>query len=261
MPLEKVTLSHLTIDDDSTLSKIALYRSLKKHVIQRDYAFRVPTMGTEVSWDRALFLNLTFWSPRDGADVLCERRIAADVAHVGWHDVVNERLGTASPDQQPGVAALFFGESIASAFDLYLLGRLLEASPECDFVESQVPIMTEAAEQAGLCEDAFEALLHTVCAEPERAFEDMRALLYDTSLALYACASVESALDVFDHRASHRFAPLLHHYQLSNWVLYARAHAGAATATDDEVMRLDDTLRAAPCSLDWLGANWLPSAD
>jgi hypothetical protein len=57
--------------------------------------------------------------------------------------------------------------------------------------------------------------------------------------------------------AGHRFAALLHHYQLSNWILYARAYAVAAPATDEVVRGFDATLRQAPVSLSWLAENWL----
>ena len=59
----------------------------------------------------------------------------------------------------PSAGALFLAESIASAFDLYLVGRLLPNAPECDFVTTQVPLMAECAGDAGLPEPAFSALL------------------------------------------------------------------------------------------------------
>ncbi len=81
-----------------------------------DYRFQVPVTGTTISWDRALFLNLTFWNGAEGADVLCDEHIAADVvAYVVWHYVVGRQLDSAGSP-----AALFLAEAIASAFDLYL---------------------------------------------------------------------------------------------------------------------------------------------
>jgi hypothetical protein len=152
---------------------------------------------------------------------------------------------------------MLFGECIASAFDLHVLGQLWDAAPDAEFVTTQVPIMSEAAQDAGMTDDDFAALMTDVAADPARAFEDLRALLFDASTALFACAdagAAQSALERFD---GHRLGPLLHHYQLSNWILYARAYAKADPAGDEIVRRLDAELRAAPVSLDWLAANWL----
>src|SRR4029453_17070196 len=149
----------------------------------------------------ALFLNLTYWSATEGADVLCDDHIPADVvAHVGWHEVVSRELarrqrpaslpaGPTAPSP-PSAAALFLAESIASAFDLYLVGRLLPNAPECDFITTQVPLMAECAGEAGLPEAAFSPLLEEVVREPERAFEDLRALLFDAATALLTCPGV-----------------------------------------------------------------------
>jgi hypothetical protein len=53
------------------------------------------------------------------------------------------------------------------------------------------------------------------------------------------------------------FRALLHHFELSNWILYARAY-GARDATPDAiVMRLDMILRAAPTALGWLAEHWI----
>jgi hypothetical protein len=56
----------------------------------------------------------------------------------------------------------------------------------------------------------------------------------------------------------HRFASLLHHFQLSAWVLYARAYGSADPNTDATraIRQLDFALRQAPVSLDWLESNW-----
>ena len=57
--------------------------------------------------------------------------------------------------------------------------------------------------------------------------------------------------------ATHRFDSLLHHYQLSNWVLYARAYGAARTPLSErQVHEIDQTLRPAPVSLDWLMERW-----
>jgi hypothetical protein len=254
MSLRTASLDELTIDDESSFSEVPLYQRLKEVVRRSEHQFCLPSNGSAPSWDRALFLNLTFWSGAESADVLCDEHIPADVvAHVAWHEVVSRRLSPATG----GVPAdaMLFGEAIASAFDLYLVGRLLATAPGANFLASQVPVMGEAAEQAGLSDVEFAALLAEVCAEPERAFEDARALLLDVALALLPCRGVleaERALTRFD---GHRFQPLLHHFQLSNWILYARAYGDPAPSA--AVRAADAALRQAPVALDWLADHWL----
>ncbi len=115
----------------------------------------------------------------------------------------------------------------------------------------------DSASAAGMSDDDFEELLEAVGTDPDRAFEDLRELLFDASTALVACTGVDdasAALAAFD---GHRFAALLHHYELSNWVLYARAYAGAALGPDPRVRAIDTALRKAEVSLDWLTKSWI----
>jgi len=259
--LRTVSLDDLTIDDERSFAHVALQARLKQALRRSGHRFLVPEAGAPISWDRALFLNLTYWGAGDGADVLCEDHIPADVvAHVAWHHIVarelaRRRADTAAP---PSAAALFFAESIASAFDLYLVGRLISNAPESDFITTQVPLMSECAQRAGQSEAAFASLMEDVARDPERAFEDLRTLLFDAASALVRCAGHVDAAAVLDDFSGKRFGQLLHHYELSNWVLYARAYAGNPPGTADPVVaEVDAALRQAPVSLDWLAEHWI----
>ena len=249
--LRAVQLDSLIIEDESALARLPIYAQLKQVVVQERHQFFVPVARAPVSWDRAAFLNLTFWG---GADVLCDDHVAADVvAHIAWHRLATRAVGQG----KAAVSALFLGESIASAFDLYLVGRLLAEAPESNFIETQVPLMTEAAEQAGLSEKQVAGILEGIVADPEQAFEDLRALLFDVTHALFQCSDVQAGASALDAVASHRFAPLLHHYQLSNWVLFARAHGQVGGPIDDRARAVDAQLRAADGSLLWLIDQWI----
>jgi hypothetical protein len=260
MTLRSLALTDLTIRDERTFRHIGLYDTLKRLLVEDDVRFRVPAEGSpHASWSRALFFNLTFWNASDPSDVLVDDSIDADVvAHVAWHHAARKALfstgaGSVSAD------ALFLGESIASAFDLYLVGRTLGREAGGDFLETQVPAMADAAEAQGVSAEAFEALLQGVAADPERAFEDLRALLFDVTSALVRCVDVDGATAALDPFMGHRFASLLHHYQLSNWILYARAYAGSALEHDPAVRAIDRALRETPVALDWLEKHWLPA--
>jgi len=256
--LRGVALDDLIIDDEASFAHVAVYARLKRLLRHSGHQFLVPAAGAQLSWDRAVFLNLTYWSSDKGADVLCEDRIPADVvAHVAWHHLAGAQLTRGMGASAQCAQALLFGESIASAFDLYLVGRLLRNAPDSEFIATQVSIMGEAAEQAGLSEEGFAGLLEAVVEEPERAFEDLRALLFDVSCALLGCSDAAQAHEILEGVAGHRFAALLHHYQLSNWVLYARAYAAPAADQERRVRELDATLRSAPVSLDWLEQHWM----
>lgn len=257
-----VTLDDLIIDDGSSFAGITIYGRLEGFLRGSAHRFRIPDGGRMASWDRALFLNLTYWNEDDGADVLCNDHIPADVvAHVGWHEVIRRELANrrSAGSLPPSAPALFLAESIASAFDLYLVGRLLPGAPECDFVTTQVPLMAECAGDAGLRAEDFSALLEEVVRQPERAFEDLRALLFDAATTLFACPGVAQAQAILEGLADHRFAPLLHHYQLSNWILYARAYAHPLV-TDALAIEVDQTLRQAPVSLEWLDRHFIGAA-
>lgn len=255
-------LEELSIEDERSFRHVGMYADLKEVLRASSYRFRVlPGAGEAraaepARWDRALLLNLTFWRPEDGGDVLVDETIPADVvAHVAWHHLASRAFAGVT-GQRPSVQALFMGEAIASAFDIYLVGRLLGHAPESSFLETQVPAMKETAEAAGTDEEAFEALLKDIAEAPERAFAELRELLFDAANALFAsdtAAQAWTALARLDH---HRFAPLLHRYELSNWVLYARAYGGDVIV-DARVREVDEALRREADPLAWLAKTWL----
>ena len=258
MPLLALSIDELIIEDEPSFSSIELYPRLKAVLRRAGHRFYVPADGEAASWDRTVFLNLTYWGGPQSGDVLCDAHIPADViAHTAWHHLAGEAIQAEGDGGRPSAAGLLFGEAIASAFDLYLVGHLLARAPQSDFIVSQMPIMAEVAENAGLSPREFGALMEGVSREPDRAFEDLRALLLDVSTSLLRATDAPAAQLALERFEGHRFAPLLHHYQLSNWILYARAYSDGPSAQDGRVAALDATLRAAPSSLAWLATHWL----
>ena len=253
---EEKSIDALTIEDERSFRHVGLYADLKEILRRERYRFRV-MRGRAATWDRALFLNLTFWSPDAGGDILVSDRIAADVVtHVAWHHLAARALkGRAGA---PTVESLFLGEAIASAFDLYLVGRLLGHAPKSEFLATQVPAMSEAAEAAGVSASELAELLASIAADPERAFADLRALLFDATLALHAARNAEEASRALARFDAHRFGVLLHRYELSNWVLYARAYGRAVP--DPAARTVDRALRKKSVGLDWLTTEWVNRA-
>jgi hypothetical protein len=269
--LQERTIDDLAIDDEASFRHVALYADLKEVLRRAAYRFRVLPESAYARWDRALLLNLTFWGgASSGGDVLMESRVPADVvAHAAWHHLAARALGV-SAGGASSADALFLGEAIASAFDVYLVGRLLaspHASSGSSFLETQVPAMAEAAEAAGVGEDDFEILLADIARDPDRAFEDLRQLLYDATRALRSATDAGEAFAALARFDGHRFAPLLHRYELSNWVLYARAYAApgpplsaSSPAAPSPADAIDRTLRGQPSPLDWLATAWVRPA-
>jgi hypothetical protein len=247
------SLNELTIDDERVFRDITLYNDLKRRLLDANYKFRIATNQRS---DRALLLNLTLWGASDGGDILSTNTIAADVvAHVGWHHAAASAWPSRKKNAALSVDSMFAGEAIASAFDLYLVGMLLRLGKKSRFLDSQVPAMSDAAQAAGLNAKRFSKLLERCAADPELAFEHLRQLLFDATGALFAADSAvagDRALAKFDQ---HPFAPLLHHYELSNWVLYARAYGDAKP--DVRVRVFDAKLRSASEPMLWLREQWL----
>lgn len=249
-------VDELTIDDERSFRHVGLYADLKEILRRAGYRFRVLDRKTwpEASWGDALLLNLTFWGGgEEGGDVMVDEHVPADViAHAAWHHLAAKALGTRSAE------ALFLGEAIASAFDLYLVGRLLGHSPDSEFLTTQVPAMSDAAADAGVDEAGFESLLEGVTSDPERAFADLRELLTDATTALHGAKGVADALPVLAQLRAHRYGALLHRYELSNWVLFARAYG--VSGEGEAAREVDRALRAAADPLAWLTKHWVDPA-
>jgi hypothetical protein len=254
---ETVTLEQLTIEDEASFKHVALYHELKGVLRRAGYTFRVLPKSQAGRWDRALCLNLTFWGADGGGDVLVARTIPADVvAHVAWHHLAAHALPT-PPGARPSAEAMLFGESIASAFDVYLVGRLLGHAPTSTFLETQVPAMADAAAEAGANDEQFEALLSKIAADPEAAFDELRGLLFHVAAGLLRCPDATQALGVLDASDASPFAMLLHRFELSNWVLHTRAYGSHDALPDVRRLSLEREIAANGGGLTGLTRTWL----
>lgn len=256
--MERTPFSALEITDESSFGHVSLYADLKSVAARANLQFLVGRRRERaLSISRTLLLNLLFWEPGT-SDILSEPTLPADVVmHVVWHHLGAQRVGR-------GGDADLFVEAIASAFDLYLVGRLLGHRPDAEFLESQVPRMADAAEDAGMEPDEFEALLEMIASDPEQAFESMRRLLFDATRALVDAASPDRADATLRAFEDQPFGVLLHHFEVATWV--SRARLDRATAGDEaraataEAERIDAILRQQKVSLDWLDEHWVRGA-
>jgi len=252
MPVTITPLGALKITDEGAFEGLPLYQRLRESLIDDGVSFYVAE-GAIAHEDAARVLNLAYWDPEADAEVLSEASLSADqLAHNAWHRVAYGKLGAAAASP----AGLLLAESIASASDLYWVGRLIGHAEGSEFLETQVPAMTDAAFAAGFDEADVERLLTEAAQDPTRAFEALRQLLFDTSMRLYRAQSLVDASACLSEAAAHPMGPLLHHYEISTWILFNRAYADRA-APDDEARRVDAELRAAPDAIAWLYDSWL----
>ncbi len=255
---ERRTIDELTIGDERSFRHVALYADLKEVLRRARYPFRLMPEAQSTRADRALLLNLTFWAADAGGDVLVDDHTEADVvAHAAWHHLAARALAP-GVGARPAVEALLLGEAIASAFDVYLVGRLLGHAPQSTVLATQVPAMGVAASAAGLSEGDFEKSLGDIAADPDRAFAELRAVLSDAAAALVACRDCEEACAALSALDDRPYSWLLHRYELSNWVLYARAYGQAVG--NSQVRAVDAALRCERVALDWLAENWIAPA-
>lgn len=65
-----LTVDELTIGDERAFRHVALYADLKEVLRRAAYPFRVLPKSYSSRADRALLLNLSFWTADAGGDVL-----------------------------------------------------------------------------------------------------------------------------------------------------------------------------------------------
>jgi hypothetical protein len=244
----RVTLDAIRIDEERTMRRVPLYARLKSVLVKDGYEVRV---GNDVDWNRAILLNLSFWSADDTADVVVDGRIPADVvAHMAWHHVAKKALGKSGST----VDGRLLGESIASAFDAYLIGKLLTDAPGSDFVRTQVEAMSEVAR---LSQKQFGRLLERLAIDPARAFAELRTLLFEVSTSLVRARGVDDAAKRLDAFHAHPLFPILHHYNLSNWLLHSRAYGPRVPPSVDARIAKIHRALSSDDALDWLAREWL----
>jgi hypothetical protein len=244
-------LDALRIRDARPFSHILHYAPLKQRLIDAQYTFQLLPKSANVA--SAQLLNLTYWgAPAEalvGGDVLTEAAIDADVVcHVGWHHMLRETLA-ADGDNSSSAASLFLGESVASAYDLYMLGVLMLRAPSCGFVQTQAPAIADCATASGLSKRAFAQQLQTIALDPEAAFAALRTLLFDVTTALYLAKTQAAAFTILQSVREAPYSWLLPRFELSNWVLYARAYAKKATSAAASKLNRELAITERPLEL------------
>ena len=135
MNMQRVPVSERTVEDEEAFGRLPFYRALRAWMDEADPVFLITNEGGDQP-ESARLLNLAFWEPRSFMEVLTEPVVTADqLAHNALHHRGYEALG----DAARCLEGLLLVESIASAMDVYWLGKLLAEAPYAEFLETQVP--------------------------------------------------------------------------------------------------------------------------
>ena len=162
----------------------------------------------------------------------------------------------------PSAAALFLAESIASAFDLYLVGRLVPTAARVRVRhDAGSPRWRNVPATPGCPSRSSRRCSRRSCAEPERAFEDLRGA---------AVRRGDRAAGVPRRRpgpggprglrrspASRRCCTIIGSRTGSSMRARMRPCPFGSDAVASEV---DRALREAPVSLDWLDSHFVEAA-
>ena len=97
---ERRTVDALVIEDERSFRHVELYADLKEVLRKDAYSFRILPEGGS-SWDRALFLGLTFWGASEGGDVLVDETVPADVVAQLLGIVLRPRRSRRLPASDP----------------------------------------------------------------------------------------------------------------------------------------------------------------
>lgn len=252
----RVALSELEIVDAESFQHVGLYRDLHQLLAASGDAFCVLDAPC-ATFERAATLHAAYGPAGSGRHVLVEPAVDAEVVpSVAWHQLAARAMPPRGG--RPSVGSMFVAEAIAGAFEVYLVGRLLGHAPGSGFLEAQVASMTDTAEAAGLSDDQIEQLLTSLAEDPDGAFAGLYALLVDAASAMFAAAGAEDAAERLAALDERPFAPLLHRFDLSSWVLRARAYGDPSP--DPRAAEVDAALRAARVPLDWLDGAWVQPA-
>ena len=188
----------------------------------------------------ARLVNLLQWDVGQQREYLDGDIVAADqVVHFALHQIWDKKIGSAHPH------TMLFAECMASASDLYLLGRLSQAGEETDFLMDTLESFGSYYEMYGT-EEQLEELVTRIVEAPFETMIEAAAYLYHLGCRLLEPSTDMGALLEFQ---DHLMYPLAHHYNISNWILTIRNRLPQNPAPLDPAEVMDHLPRTEK---DWL---------
>lgn len=164
----------------------------------------------------ARLLNLLQWNAHEALEYVDgDGPFADQVVHYALHMLLDRRYGSDHPQ------AMLFAEAVASAADFYLLGKLISAGVDCDFVADSLDSFGSYYAQYG-DEDFLETLLQRCSFHPWRTMGEVARYLFDSVVPLITIEDPAKAGTFLLGLQDDPLYPLLHHYHITNWVLTLR---------------------------------------
>ena len=210
MKPEALALSDLAIDEADAFRRAGIDLLDAALPLLKNHRFIV-TPGKGL----ARLADLLNW--RAGA--LCEhidrRGVSADqVIHFAIHHVLDQNL----EENHPG--AVLLAECLASASDLYLLGKLSQAGEETAFLSDTIESMCSYYEMYAAEPDHLEQFFAAFLENPFETMVETACFLFHFGAAFLKSEPDLAVLTRFSENARY---PLVHHYNLTNWILTIRA--------------------------------------
>ena len=166
----------------------------------------------------ARLLNLLQWEADGGLEFIDGQGTHADqLIHLGLHRLCDHKLGSADP------GAMLYAECLASASDIYLLGKLSLAGEETDFLADTLESFSSYYELYSHHESHLEQLLSQLQNNPYTTMLAVADYLFQFCLCLLYPTNIEAVGRELETMADHVYQPLVHHYNTANWILTIRS--------------------------------------
>ena len=215
MPPEVLTIEALEVFEEDRFRRagIELYDLAFGFLRRTGVQFRILPQGMGLS----RVVNHLIWQADHHLEFLDGKIIHPDqVIHVATHCLLDRLWPEAGPER------LLLAETLASATDLYLLGKLMRAGEEATFLEDTLGSFDYYFELYGSTSPPLEELLQTIHDAPFRAMMDLSDYLFRFCLPFLRGTIDEQTLTRSVEK-NQPFYPLIHHYHVTNWILNLRA--------------------------------------
>lgn len=211
MKPEMTTLQELEIFEQDAFKRADIkLLDLSLHLL-KDHRMAVIPHSTGL----ARLVNLLHWDASENLEYLDGEGVLADqIIHFAVHHVMNRF------NQCNTAKGMLFAECMASAADVYLVGKLSQAGEETDFLQDTLESFSTYYEMYAVDETHLELMLSTILEQPFKAMMDLANYLFQFGSALLgAQPDLEKLIQLQEHFSY----PLVHHYNISNWILTIRS--------------------------------------
>lgn len=196
-------------------------------------AHRVAFVAMENGNGLARLVNLLFWRAGERREYVDGSALYADqVIHLALHQLVDTLVSRSHP------RGSLFAECLASASDVYLLGKLMGGGEETDFLRDTLASFGTYYEMYAHGEGDLERIIRQLRDDPFAAMTGLASFLEFFCLTLLESDTGEEARQKLLPLTTHRFYPLVHHYHTANWVLSLRNRFTGAAPPPADLERL-----------------------